>query len=428
MIQMMNDATSVSATGTVLVVEDSRSLRGLLSAYLDDAHGLRTVEAGSLAEAEAALALDPTRFFAAVLDLNLPDAPEGEVVDLVQRHGIPVVVLTGSLDPLLRETMLSKQVVDYFVKHKRNEIEQVAHTLGRLWHNRQVKVMVVDDSPSFRAYLQRLLESYRYRTLTANNGREALKRLAEHPETSLVITDVNMPEMNGLELIEAIRQQYRREDLAVIGMSDASKPGLSARLLKAGANDFIAKPFQAEEFFCRVTQNTNMMEYVRRLREAATRDVLTGLANRRHALEVCEKLYANARRGHFQIALGMIDVDHFKQVNDRFGHLVGDDALKRIAVALSQSLRASDLVGRYGGEEFICLLVIKQDDDAELVLERVRAAVAQVDFEDGGTPIPLTVSIGFATELETSLLQMIGRADGAVYRAKAEGRNRVVRG
>ena len=111
----------------------------------------------------------------------------------------------------------------------------------------------------------------------------------------------------------------------------------------------------------------------------------------------------------------------------RFGHLAGDDALKRIAIALSQALRASNILGRYGGE-FICLLLLKQDDEAELVLERVRAAVARVDFEDGGTPIPLTVSIGFTAALENSLLQMSGRADRAVYRAKAEGRNRFVRG
>ena len=416
----------VVETGMVLVVEDSRSLRGLLSAHLDDVYGLAVVEAGSLAEAEAELARDPTRFFSAVLDLNLPDAPDGQIVDLVQRHGIPVVVLTGSMDPLLRETILDKQVVDYFVKHNRHEIEQVAHTIGRLWQNRRIKVMVVDDSRGFRGYLDALLKSYRYQTLMANNGREALELLAAYPETSLVITDVNMPEMNGLELIEAIRQQYRREDLAVIGMSDAANPGLSALLLKSGANDFIAKPFQAEEFFCRVTQNTNMMDYVRRLREAATRDFLTGLANRRHALDVGEKLYANARRGHFQIALGMIDVDHFKRVNDQHGHLVGDEALKAIATALSKTLRASDIVGRYGGEEFIALLVLKQEDDADLVFERVRAAVEAVGFRADGQPIPLTVSIGFTVELEDSLLQMIARADHAVYQAKTEGRNRVV--
>lgn len=333
----MQSDSDAGITGTVLVVEDSRSLRGLLSSYLNNYYGLTVVGAGSLVEAKAQLADKSAQFFCAALDLNLPDAPHGEVVDLVHQHGIPVIVLTGSVDPALRETMLIKQIVDYFIKRDLSEIEQVAHTIGRLWQNRQIKVMVVDDSRSFRGYLQGLLENYQYQTLAASTGKEALTLLAAHPDISLIITDINMPEMNGLELIEAIRRQYRREDLAVIGMSDASKPGMSALLLKTGANDFIAKPFQVEELFCRVTQNTNMMDYVRRLREAATQDFLTRLANRRHALEMGEKLYANARRGHFQLALGMVDADHFKHVNDHFGHLVGDEALKAIAAAIHKT-------------------------------------------------------------------------------------------
>ncbi|PQJ96424.1 diguanylate cyclase response regulator [Chromatium okenii] len=416
-----------TATGTVLIVEDSRAMRSLLSAYLDDVHHLNTVETGSFAEAERELKQDATRFFTAVLDLHLPDAPHGEVVDLLRRYHIPVIVLTGSLDMKQREMMLSKQVVDYFIKHNRNEIEQVAQTLNRLWHNRQVKVLVVDDSPSFRSYLQSLLNSYRYQTLAACNGREALELLAQYPDISLIITDVNMPEMNGLELIETIRQEHRREDLAIIGMSDASRPGLPALLLKTGANDFIAKPFQAEEFFCRVSQNTNMIDYVRQLREAATRDFLTGISNRRHALELAESLHANALRGHFKIALGMIDVDHFKRVNDNFGHLAGDEALKIIAAMLQKTLRASDIVGRYGGEEFICVVVLKRNDDAKLVFERIRATIAGLHFQTAGMAVPLAVSVGFTTELEGSLLQMIARADSAVYQAKDAGRNRVIR-
>lgn len=414
-------------TGTVLVVEDSRALRGLLSSYLTDWYGLSVVGVGTLAETEAQLAWNPERFFCAVLDLNLPDAPSGGVVDLVQSHGIPALVLTGFVDPALRETMLAKQVLDYFIKRNLSDIEQVAHTIGRLWRNRQIKVMVVDDSRSFRGYVQSLLNSHRYQILAAGGGQEALEFLAEHPDTSLVLTDVNMPGMDGLELIEAIRRQYRREDLAVIGMSDASKPGLSALLLKTGANDFIAKPFQVEELVCRVNQNTDMMQYVRRLREAATCDFLTGLLNRRQLLEVGEKLHANARRGHFLLGLGMVDADYFKRINDQYGHLVGDEALKAIAATLHKTLRTSDVVGRYGGEEFVCMAVLQSETDAERVFERACAAVSKVGFKSGDREIPLTVSIGFTTDLGISLHQMIEQADSAVYRAKAEGRNRVVR-
>lgn len=429
---MINDGPPMklygdSAAGTVLVVEDSRALQGLLSSYLNDLYGLKAICASCLAETRAQLAAGPERFFCAVLDLNLPDAPNGEVVNLVQQQGIPVIVLTGSVDAALRETMIGKQVVDYFVKRNLSEIEHVAHVVNRLWENRQIKVLIVDDSRTFRNYLQSLLDSYRYQTFAASNGQEALNLLAAHPDTSLVITDVNMPEMNGLVLIETIRRQYRREDLVVIGMSDIAKPGLSALLLKTGANDFIAKPFQVEELFCRVTQNTNMMSYVRQLRQAATLDFLTGLANRRHALELGEALYAKARRGHFTMALAMIDADHFKSINDRFGHLVGDEALKAIAAALRQTWRDADVLGRYGGEEFLGLVAIQPEIDIEAVFEQARAAVATIDLIVDGQRAALTVSIGFTTELGHSLIQMIEWADNAVYQAKTEGRNRVVR-
>ena len=409
------------------MVEDSRAVRGLLASYLSDDHGLATVAVGTLAEAQAQLIGGAGRFFCAVLDLNLPDAPDGGVVDLVRAYGIPVIVLTGSVDPALREIILAKRVLDYFVKRNLSEIEHVAGTIGRLWRNHRTKILLVDDSHAFRSYLQELLKSYRYRILPASTGARALELLTANPDIGLVITDVNMPGMSGLELIEAIRRQRRRENLPIIGMSDASKPGLSALLLKAGASDFIAKPFQIEELLCRINQNTDMMEYVRQLREAATRDFLTGLHNRRHVLEMGEQLHGNARRGHFLLGLGMVDADHFKRVNDRFGHLVGDEALKAIAAALRKTLRASDCVGRYGGEEFVCLVVLQGETDAEQVFERVRATVAGIVLSADGESVPLTVSIGFTTELGGSLKQMIERADSAVYRAKAEGRDRVVR-
>lgn len=420
-------AVPAPTAGTVLVVEDSRALRGLITSYLNELYELDVVCADSLAETRQHLAHGAERFFCAVLDLNLPDAPNGEIVDLVQQYRIPVVVLTGSMDPVVRETMISKRVVDYFIKRNLSEIEHAAHVVNRLWENRDIKVLIVDDSRAFRDYLQSLLDSYRYQTFVAGNGKQALSLLATHPDISLVVTDVNMPEMGGLELIETIRRQYRREDLVVMGMSDAAKPGLSALLLKAGANDFIAKPFQVEELFCRVTQNTNMMSYVRQLRQAATRDFLTGLANRRHTLEIGEALYAKARNNQLRIALAMVDADHFKSINDHFGHLVGDEALKAMATALRQSWCETGVLGRYGGEEFLGLIAIQPELEIEAVFEQTRAAVAAIELMADGQRVPLTVSIGFTTELGNSLLQMIERADNAVYQAKAEGRNRVVR-
>lgn len=412
----------------VLVVEDSRAIRQLLCGLLDQIDGIGTEAAQSFAEAKQLLDDGAERFFCAVLDLNLPDAPGGEIVDLVRARGVPVIVLTGSVDRRLRETMVAKQVIDYVVKGNVTEIGHVADLVARFHDNRSMQVLVVDDSESFRSYVCGLLAHYRYDVLTAANGREALDVLQRNPGVVLVITDYNMPGMNGLELVQAIRREYRREDLAVIGLSDASKKGLSALLLKTGCNDFLAKPFEVEEFFCRVTQNTNMIRYVRQVRDAATRDFLTGVYNRRSLYEVGGHLYASAQRGAITLAAALVDADHFKRINDTWGHQVGDESLRRIAATLAGQLRKTDVVARYGGEEFVCLAPIKQPGDERILFERIRAAIAAIDLRAGDRRVPIAASIGVTTALGDSIEAMLKRADDALYAAKQAGRNRVIVG
>ncbi len=420
-------ATSCENTGKnkVLVVEDSKSIRELLCAYINNLHAIGADSAASLGETKTLLANRAREYFISVVDLNLPDAEQGEIVDLVQSHGIPVIVMTGTVDEKVREAMLRKNVLDYVIKQQATEIEHIAYIVGRMYENRQLKVLVVDDSPSFRHYLAALLENYQYQVLQADNGLEALEILRAHPDIALILTDYNMPRMNGQELIQAVRKDHRREDLAIIGLSDASKTGVSVLMLKCGANDFLSKPFEVEEFYCRVTQNTNMIGYVRRIKEHATRDFLTGLYNRRHLFEVGTHLYNNAKRGNCRIAIGLVDADHFKRINDTHGHDTGDLVLQQIARTLKQTLRGSDVIARFGGEEFVCLIVIKHDEDHLAAFERVRKAVADTRIQAGDETIRITTSIGVSSDLGESLEDMIRLADKAVYRAKKNGRNRV---
>lgn len=427
----LNRLTGQHSTGDrnrVLIVEDSRAILGLLGAYLENLEGIEVTTASTLAEAQVALSKETDRFFCAVLDLNLPDAPNGEIVDTVQEHGIPVIVLTGSADEEVRQAMRNKLVLEYVVKRQTEEIEHVAYLVGRIYENQQVKVLIVDDSASFSSYLKELLANYQYQVLLAEDGKAGLKTLSENPDISLIITDYNMPEMDGLEMIKAIRQQYRREDLAIIGISDASKSDLTVRLLKAGANDFITKRFEMEEFYCRVTQNTNMVGYVRKVRDSAIRDFLTKVYNRRHLFELAASLYANAQRGMITIATALIDADHFKNINDTHGHAMGDEALVAIAQTLQNSLRKSDVVARFGGEEFVCIAIIKEEEDAVPVYEKVRANLEAIElYTEAGERVPITASIGVTTQLSESFDDMLKLADEAVYDAKDAGRNRVVR-
>jgi diguanylate cyclase (GGDEF)-like protein len=197
-------------------------------------------------------------------------------------------------------------------------------------------------------------------------------------------------------------------------------------MLKVGANDFLAKPFQVEEFYCRVTQNTNLIACLRELREAAIRDSLTGLYNRRHIFEMGSAFYSNACRGNVCMAVALVDADHLKHINDTYGHQVGDQALRAIANAIQKTLRTGDMMGRYGDEEIVCLTLIKRPQDAPIAFERVRRAVEAIQLRVDRVRVPLTASIGVTTDRCDSLEQMIRRSDEGVQQAKEAGRNRVV--
>lgn len=409
----------------VLVVDDSRTSRSILRARLELLESVIIESGGSLADAEVFLAQDPSRFSLAVLDLNLPDAPRGEVVDYVQSFGIPVVVLTGTVDKHVRNRMFEKKVVDYEVKQQGVGIENVVSLIARLRFYRDSKILVVDDSKSFRFYLEKLLTRHGYAVVTAENGHDALTILEQDPSIVMAITDYTMPEMDGATLVMEMRKKRKREDLAIIGISGGVSGSVTVPLLKNGASDFIPKPFEVEEFYSRVDQNLDMIRYIREAREAANRDFLTKLYNRRYFYTVAKKMYANAKRGNIMLAAAMVDVDHFKRINDTHGHDMGDQVLVKMAKAVQQAVRETDLLARFGGEEFVCLSVVADDDEARMAFDRIRRVIEDLRIDVAGEAVRVTASIGVTTDLGESLDDMLSEADSRLYIAKQAGRNRV---
>lgn len=410
----------------LLLVEDSRTVRAQLRQYLALLDNVTLFEAGTLAEARTILDQHAGEMFCAILDLTLPDASGLDTVEAVRTYGVPIIVLTGSVDEKLRQAVLDLRVIDYMFKNGAAAIEDVAYLIGRLRQNQRMQVMIVDDSTTFRQHVAGLLAQYRFPILSARNGREALELLEQHPEVSLILTDYHMPEMNGLDLIRRIRRQYRREDLSIIALSATHHPEISPAMLKAGANDYLTKHFSTEEFYCRVVQNTNMVRYVRELRDLVNRDYLTRLHNRRYLFEQAEPLYTEACAGKHALVVAMIDADHFKHINDKQGHAAGDAALKHIAQVMRWHFAKSTIVARYGGEEFVCVMPMPTTEGAQPYFEMLRAEIEANPVPWNGGTIPLTVSIGLTTTLGNSFADMLELADQAVYRAKAGGRNRVI--
>jgi len=410
----------------VLVVEDSRTVRHQLRGYLQLLENITVVEAGTLAQTQELLEAESGQLFCAILDLTLPDASGSEVVDLVQTYKVPSIVLTATPDPAIRQAMMERRVIDYMYKTGTHAIEDVAYLVGRLRQNQDMPVLVVDDSATFRIHLSHLLAQYRFPIFTANNGVEALDLLEAHPEIALVITDYHMPLMDGLALVRAIRRSYRREDLAIVALSEANRPEFVAAMIKAGANDYLDKHFLLEEFYCRIVQNINMVRFVRQLHDMANRDYLTRLYNRRKLFEVGEPLLDNARRNQTPAFVALLDADHFKLINDHYGHELGDQALRRIADVLLANSRPNRFFSRYGGEEFICVSLLAPDESPGDILEALRQQIEAITLEAESTRIRITISIGYTINCEGNLRETISRADQATYQAKAQGRNRVI--
>ncbi|MET0549679.1 MAG: diguanylate cyclase [Xanthomonas sp.] len=410
----------------ILLVENSRTFTDLLRAAIEQRVELPVVVVSTLAEAAAALD-DGGPWFLALTGLVLADGDRDTVVDFFVARGLPTVVVSGVYDESLRKRILTQQIIDFVLKNAPDSIDYLAWLVQRLARNRAITALVVDDSPSARAYAASLLSMYGYRVVEAADGAAGLRAIEANPSIRLAVVDQEMPGMEGVEFTRRLRALRARDMLAVIGLSGNNDPSLIPRFLKNGANDFLRKPFSREEFFCRVSQNVDQLELIGTLQDLATRDFLTSLPNRRHFLEQSQRVLAKWLARQEPVAVAMLDIDHFKHINDTFGHEAGDEALRAVAATLAAHARPQDMVARFGGEEF-CMLVPGLDAAASAgYFETLRARIADLTIPLGAQTLRLTISIGVSGSgpQRQTLHPLLTEADKYLYLAKAGGRNRV---
>ncbi len=412
----------------ILLVEDSAAVGLFVKRRIEaDLQGEVQVDwARTLSEARDALSRGDAPYFAALVNLQLPDCTPGEGVDLAIAARVATIALTSDLDEDARRGVWSRGVADYILMEGEQSLDQMVSTVRRLYRNRGTRILIVDDSPSYRMLLESLLRTHLYEVRSASDGPAALQALADDPEIRMVITDYNMPGMDGCHLTRCIRATHRKDDMAIIGISASEDSQTPARFLKSGANDFVTKPLSPEEFYCRVGQTMEMVELVQEIRATATRDYLTHLHNRRFLFEAGVKILEKARRDDSPLVVAMMDIDYFKKVNDTYGHQAGDHTLVHVARLLQARFRTSDVVSRFGGEEFCVLAPGMGTEHAFRIFDEVRAALEATAVETGAASIRTTISIGVCTTVCPTLEGMINRADALLYQAKAGGRNRVV--
>jgi len=409
----------------ILIVEDNKTLAKLIAKKIESSLKYEVDIAYKLSEAK--LFLKRYAYFLTLLDINLPDAPNGEIVDYVLSKGNHVIVLSANIDKEFRKKMLAKNIIDYINKDGVDDISYLVQTIQRLEKNQQHKILLVDDSMVFRKTMKNMLENLFYNVITVAHGEEAVGMLKTHPDISMVVTDYNMPVMNGLELTTEIRKDFNKNEICIIAISSNNDEEVNALFLKQGANDYIKKPFSKEEFSCRINNSIEALENIQFITNHANRDFLTGLYNRRYFFENMQEYIEDTKESGEQFAIAMIDIDNFKHINDTYGHDVGD----KVIVALSEILRTStnyrDIVARFDGEEFCIVLKNINKYSASDIFEKLRVEVEKFSLVlDANKQINFTVSIGVAIYNDDSLEETINQADMLLYNAKQNGKNQIL--
>ncbi|MBI3895195.1 MAG: diguanylate cyclase [Acidobacteria bacterium] len=298
-----------------------------------------------------------------------------------------------------------------------------------------MKVLVADDDVESRRIVEIFLQKLGYEVVVVSDGAQALSLLQHESAHCLAILDWMMPGMDGPQVCREVRKSRTEPYVYILLLTAMSEAQDVVRGMEAGADDYVTKPFKPEELKARLRAGVRILELQEQLiaaRESfrfhATHDPLTGLWNRTAVLAALRRELVRARRKKTAVGIILADVDHFKQINDTWGHLMGDAVLKETARRMSAAVREYDAVGRYGGEEF--LIVVPGSDGLGTVNlgERIRAAISERPVEREGIKTSVTVSFGITASdpaNEVGVESLLQWADSALYRAKNNGRNRV---
>jgi diguanylate cyclase (GGDEF)-like protein len=298
-----------------------------------------------------------------------------------------------------------------------------------------MRVLIADDSLISRRLLEAALAQWGYEVVSASDGLQAWEILRRDDAPRLAILDWMMPGLSGPELCRRVRQLNSQRYTYILLVTSRAEKQDVIEGMEAGADDYITKPFDQMELKVRlasgrrvVALQDQLLEAQETLREQATRDALTKIWNRRTILEILEREIDRAQREMSPLSLAMGDLDHFKQINDTFGHLAGDAVLCEAVRRMKASIRSYDSLGRFGGEEFLFILPGCEASAAVRLAERIRQEIASRPIEWQGRAIQVTASFGVTSlplSQRSTTEALLRLADEALYQAKQQGRNRV---
>ncbi|MGK7920844.1 MAG: diguanylate cyclase [Trichodesmium sp.] len=311
-------------------------------------------------------------------------------------------------------------------------------TTESLFNPQQFYILAVDDISTNLKLLRVILEPLGYSLTFAKGGYQAIERVkASKPD--LILLDLMMPEMNGLEVCKQLKSDPEYADIPIIFLTASNEQEHIIDAFASGAVDYISKPFKPPELFARIRNHLLLKDTIDQLKSTqielqnalaevnklANTDPLTGALNRRSLFNFAHQEFNRVSRYGPPFSILLMDLDYFKKINDNYGHQVGDQALCEFVKSINNTIRNVDILGRYGGEEFVVILPETNGEEALLLAERIRKIVANNIIKTDQGNLQLTVSIGVSTysREDKTFDDMISRADQGVYQAKEQGRN-----
>lgn len=422
-LSQMRSQSPSRTNKTVIMVDDDEHFLASLSFQLE-CFGYEVFKFHKLQEVEEALPqLEPAGI---IMDMVFP---EGEVAgaDAVRRlrklkpYPIPVIFLSRRNDVHSRLAAVKAGSDAYFLKPVRpTDLIDKLDYLTRTEEPEHCRVLIVDDDKMMADYHAALLEQNGMETLTLRDSLQILDYLSKF-NPDLILLDLNMPACNGYELAKLIRQVPAYFRIPIVFLSGEKNLELQMQAMATGGDDFITKPVQSEQFIGLVKLRAERMRILRQYME---RDGLSGLYNHSVMKQHVERLFLRAMRGNTPFTLVMLDLDHFKTVNDTYGHTAGDLVILSIARLLEQRLRKTDVIGRMGGEEFAIIMPNTTIDFAYEVMEEIRMKFESMGHESINGLFHVTFSCGIASfPTYTDPAALYNAADKALYKAKSLGRN-----
>jgi diguanylate cyclase (GGDEF)-like protein len=405
----------------VLLLDADTNYASVLKQVIQSRLPVKVTLAHTLEEAKNLLEQNANQFFIGIT--SVLDISAFEKVDLLGEFNLPIIAVVDQYEDEMRDQLIKRHVIDYVVKGNKFDSAYICDLIARVIKNCDIKVLVVDDSRVSRFVMARELALQKFEVVHSSNGAEALELLSEQPEIKLVLVDSKMPVMDGYSFVEAARHNYSKDALIIIGVSGSSDPRIAVKFLKAGANDFIAKPFNYEMLLCRISRNLDMLDAIDLARSLSNTDYLSGIYNRRYFFEQGSKLLTSLEKDS-PLTVMMMDIDAFKKINDGYGHDIGDLVIKNFAGLLKQHF-PDDIVARIGGEEFA---VISQSPNYLKSFDRIDAFRKKVENEKiqlSSDILQYTCSIGVCNVVGANLDEMVIAADKNLYVAKDAGKNKV---